>query len=157
MNVQATRPEVDTGALLPGAQFIDAYSVALDGAGLDARHAAEKILSRAPRWIDALVALRNRLMKPFGLKTPPPNTGASATRIGIFPVIGETPDRLVAGFDDNHLDFRVVVDVATSGNSRRVTLTTLVLTHNWLGRVYLAIILPFHRLIARAMLRQVVA
>jgi len=30
-----------------------------------------------------------------------------------------------------------------------------VLTHNLLGRVYLTIILPFHRLIARAMLRQI--
>jgi hypothetical protein len=34
-------------------------------------------------------------------------------------------------------------------------LTTLVLTHNWLGRTYLAIILPFHRLIAPTLLRQV--
>ena len=39
----------------------------------------------------------------------------------------------------------------------RVTATTLVLTHNWLGRSYLALILPFHRLIVRAMLRRVAA
>jgi hypothetical protein len=38
---------------------------------------------------------------------------------------------------------------------QRVTATTLVRTHNWLGRTYLAIILPFHRLVVRAMLRQV--
>ena len=37
---------------------------------------------------------------------------------------------------------------------RQVTATTLVLTHNPFGRVYLAVILPFHRLIARSMLRQ---
>jgi len=157
MNVQAVKPEIDAGALLPGAQFADAYCVAVDGVTHDARHAAEKMLSRGPRWIDALLALRNHLVKPFGLKTPPPNANASAQSIGIFPVVGETPDRLVAGFNDSHLDFRVVVDVATSGDSQRVTLTTLVLTHNLLGRVYLAIILPFHRLIARAMLRQVAA
>jgi hypothetical protein len=157
MNVQAVKPEIDAGALLPGAQFADAYCVAVDGTTLDARHAAEKMLSRGPRWIDALMALRNHLVKPFGLKTPPPNASASAESIGIFPVIGETPDRLVAGFNDSHLDFRVVVDVATSGSSQRITVTTLVLTHNLLGRVYLAIILPFHRLIARAMLRQVAA
>ena len=84
----------------------------------------------------------------------PSGTGA-ADIIGIFPVLSETPDRLVAGFNDKHLDFRVVVDVATSGQGRRVTATTLVLTHNLLGRTYLAIILPFHRLIVRAMLRQV--
>ncbi len=47
------------------------------------------------------------------------------------------------------------MDVASSGHGQRVTATTLVLTHNLLGRTYLAIILPFHRLVVRAMLRQV--
>jgi hypothetical protein len=49
------------------------------------------------------------------------------------------------------------VDVAAAGPGRRVTATTLVLTHNLLGRVYLKIILPFHRLVVRALLRQVAA
>jgi hypothetical protein len=49
------------------------------------------------------------------------------------------------------------VDVVTSGERQQVTATTLVRTHNLLGRSYLAIILPFHKLIARAMLRQVAA
>jgi hypothetical protein len=71
--------------------------------------------------------------------------------------VSETPDRLVAGFNDSHLDFRVVIDVAGADVGRRVTATTLVLTHNLLGRTYLAIILPFHRLIVRTMLRQVAA
>lgn len=77
--------------------------------------------------------------------------------VGIFPIVSEQPDRLVAGFNDKHLDFRIVVDVATSGAAREVTATTLVLTHNWLGRTYLAVIMPFHRLIVRSLLRQVAA
>ena len=73
--------------------------------------------------------------------------------------MSETRERLVAGFNDRHLDFRVVVDVAPSGEGKgqNVTATTLVLTHNWLGRAYLAVIMPFHRLIVPAMLRQVAA
>jgi hypothetical protein len=51
----------------------------------------------------------------------------------------------------------LVVDVAPLGDRQRVTATTLVLTHNWLGQSYLALILPFHRLIVRAMLRRVAA
>jgi hypothetical protein len=50
-----------------------------------------------------------------------------------------------------------VVDIAASERGQRVTATTLVLTHNLLGRTYLAIILPFHRLVVRALLRQVAA
>jgi hypothetical protein len=52
------------------------------------------------------------------------------------------------------LDFRIVVDVTPPGS---VTATTLVKTHNWLGRTYLAIIMPFHRLIVPTLLRQVAA
>ncbi|MGD0846027.1 DUF2867 domain-containing protein [Bradyrhizobium sp.] len=157
MKVDAVDPEIDTGALLAGAQFSDAYSVVVDEAGLDARHAAEKMLGHSPRWIERLLALRNVLVAPFGLKKPVPTRTSAADTIGIFPVVSETPDRLVAGLNDKHLDFRVVVDVASSGHGQRVTATTLVLTHNLLGRVYLAIILPFHRLVVRALLRQVAA
>jgi hypothetical protein len=138
---------------LAGAQFADAYSVAIDDDALDARRAAERMLGRSPRWIEALLALRNRLVAPFGLKTSAPKE--SADIIGLLPVVSQTPDRLVAGFNDKHLDFRLVVDVAAAGQGQSVTATTLVLTHNLLGRVYLAIIMPFHRLVVRALLRQV--
>jgi hypothetical protein len=157
MKVCEVQPTVDIDALLAGAQFSDAYSVAVDDAALDARRAAERMLGRSPRWIEALLALRNFLVTPFGLKRPVPTPIGAADTIGIFPVLSQTPDRLVAGLNDKHLDFRVVVDIAASGHGRRVTATTLVLTHNLLGRVYLAVILPFHRLVLRAMLRRVAA
>jgi hypothetical protein len=155
MRIHAIDPSVDTHSLLSGAQFSDAFSIVVEDTALDARNAAEKMLGHQPRWIKGLMSLRHRLVVPFGLKmSAPAGTGAADT-IGIFPIVSETSDRLVAGFNDKHLDFRVVVDVATSGNGQRVTATTLVLTHNLLGRVYLTIVLPFHRLIVRALLRQV--
>lgn len=157
MKVCTVEPDTNTSLLLAGAQFSDAFSVAVDDTALDARGAAERMLGYRPRWIVALMALRNSLVTPFGLKTPSSERRPAADSVGIFPVISETPGRLVAGFDDRHLDFRVVVDVASTGPHRQVTATTLVLTHNLLGRAYLAVILPFHRIIVRAMLRQVAA
>jgi hypothetical protein len=158
MTVHEVTPAVDTNALLAGAQFADAYCIAINDRTLDARHAAERMILRQPRWAEALLTLRNLVVAPFGLKTSGAGRAVPGEMIGIFPVLSETPDRLVAGFNDRHLDFRVVVDVASSdATGRNVTATTLVLTHNWLGRTYLAIILPFHRLIVRTMLRQVAA
>jgi hypothetical protein len=157
MTVREITPSVDTDALLVGAQFADAFRVEVTDAALDARQAAERMMARQPRWAEALVKLRNMLVVPFGLKTSGATPAAPREMIGIFPIISETPDRLIAGFNDSHLDFRVVVEVGTSGTARSVTLTTLVLTHNWFGRTYLAIIMPFHRLIAPALLRQVVS
>lgn len=157
MRIEEVAPEIDPATLLAGAQFMDAYRLEVDGENLDAREAAMRMMARAPRWVDALVALRNIIVAPFGLKTSGATERMPRDIIGIFPVVSETPERLVAGFNDKHLDFRVVLDVATSGQRQSVTATTLVLTHNWLGRTYLAVIMPFHRLVVRAMLRQVAA
>jgi hypothetical protein len=158
MTVHEVTPAVDTNTLLAGAQFADAFRIAVDDRTLDARHAAECMIGRLPRWAEALISLRNILVAPFGLKTSGASKSAPREMIGIFPIVSQTPDRLVAGFNDKHLDFRVVVDIANSGaTSQNVTATTLVLTHNWFGRTYLAIILPFHRLIVRTLLRQVAA
>jgi Protein of unknown function (DUF2867) len=158
LKVDTVEPDANTGGLLAGARFSDAFSIKIDdAAALDARHAAEKMLAHNPRWIEVLMSLRNQVVAPFGLKTPAPGLTKYNDRVGIFPIVSQTQARLVAGFDDKHLDFRVLVDVIASSGGQRVTATTLVLTHNLLGRVYLAIILPFHRLIVRSMLRQVAA
>jgi len=154
-HVQEFEPDTGMKELLPGAQFGDSFRVAVNDDTLDARQAAERMFLRGPGWITALMKLRNLVVSPLGLKTPTHRKTIGADSIGPFPVISATPQRLVAGFDDKHLDFRVIVDVTRNGPSRQVTATTLVMTHNLLGRIYLATIMPFHRIIVPAMLRQV--
>lgn len=155
MTVREIEPAADTNTVLTGAQFADAFCIEVTDRNLNARRAAERMMARQPRWAEALVSLRNFLVAPLGLKTSGASPGVPRDMIGIFPVVSEAPDRLVAGFNDRHLDFRVVVDVTAPGGVRQVTATTLVKTHNWLGRTYLATIMPFHRLIVPALLRQV--
>ena len=153
MKVRSVEPDAETKTLLPGAQFADSFSVAV-GDSVDARRAAETMILQQARWIKMLIALRNGLVTPFGLKTPVAGDRRDRSTIGFFPVVSELPERLVAGLNDSHLDFRLVVDVAGKAGRRSVTATTLVLTHNLLGRTYLAIILPFHRVIVRSMLQR---
>ena len=159
MKVHEVGPPINTGALLAGAQFADAFCIEVGGQCIDARKAAQRMMGRSSCWIEALLTLRHLVVAPFGLKTSGKNERPPRETIGVFPILTETPDRLVAGFNDKHLDFRVVVDVATfgveSGSGQQVTATTLVKTHNLFGRIYLAIILPFHRLIVPAMLRKI--
>ena len=154
--VREVAPEVDAGAVLAGAQFIDAFRVEVGAATLDAREACTRMVLHGPRWIDALTRLRNILVTPFGLKTSGEGAPAPGGLIGLFPVLSETPDQLVAGFNDYHLDFRIVVDVTGDTASRQVTVTTLVKTNNFLGRTYLTLITPFHKLVARGMMGRIV-
>jgi hypothetical protein len=148
-------PSATTAGILRGAQFADAYCMTITSTMRDARMAAELTIGRSPGWVQMLLALRDAAVLPFGLKTATAQPARNADVIGIFPVLSESADRLVAGLDDRHLDFRVVIDLAGSFEcGQEVTVTTLVRTHNRLGRLYLATIMPFHRMIARAMLRQ---
>ncbi|MGJ5175211.1 DUF2867 domain-containing protein [Bradyrhizobium oligotrophicum] len=155
MTISEITADVDRDRWLAGADFADAFRITVDRPGLNARTAAEHMLGHSPWWMAALLNLRNGLVRPFGLKTSGADARHPGPMIGIFPVISETPRQLVLGFDDKHLDFRVLVDVATIGATSQVTATTLVQTHNALGRIYLAVITPFHRLVVQATLRQV--
>ncbi len=132
--------ESATGAILPGHDFADAFRVTLpDGNALTASQIMDGMFSASPRWVGRLMALRDALAAPFGLR----RAAGQA-----FPVISSAPDQVVIGFNDHHLDFRIVCDLRDGA----ATLTTLVQTHNLLGRNYLRLILPFHRMVARAML-----
>ena len=131
---------VDCDALLPGWQFADTFAIPAPP-GLDAIGAAERAFARRPAWIVALMRLRNRLGRVVGLK---PAEGEGVP----FPVIRQSPEEVLLGFDDRHLDFRVAV-VLRSG---RASITTIVRWHNVGGRIYLCAIMPFHRAIAARLL-----
>jgi hypothetical protein len=154
--VHEVTPNVDAGTVLAGAQFIDAFRAEVGATQLSAREACTRMVLHGPRWIDALTRLRNILVTPLGLKKSGEGAYAPGGLIGLFPVVSETPERLVAGFNDYHLDFRIVVDVAGEATLRHVTVTTLVKTNNFLGRTYLAFITPFHKLVARSMMGSIV-
>ncbi len=155
MTISMVHPTIDTKSLLTGAQFADAFSITTKTTDLTARDAATRMLSHSPPWVDA--PMRAAGSDRCALRAEDGALCASRQcRQGrLFPVLSETPQRLIAGFNDNHLDFRVVVDVAADGTGQRVTATTVVLMHNWLGRIYLSVIKPFHRMVVRSMLRQV--
>ena len=137
---------------LAGATFIDAYQVEAPFP-FSAETFARAAFEEPPAWVTHLLTLRNTVVMPFGLKTGR-EAGDRREWIGIFPVETMTPDRIVLGFDDKHLDFRVVVYVARKGDGCEVTATTLVREHNFLGRFYLTAILPFHKAIVPALLKR---
>jgi uncharacterized protein DUF2867 len=95
MKVQEVAPEVDRDAVLAGSQFIDAYRVAIAGTDLDARTAAERMFAHSPRWIDALLRLRNIAVAPFGLKTSGAGERNFGGMVGLFPVLSEAPEHMV--------------------------------------------------------------
>jgi hypothetical protein len=139
---------------LPGADLADSYAVALPpGASVDARDWHERLISAgAPSWVSALAQVRTLLARALRLRT-----AEALVRNGPFTEISAGHDVVVAGADDKHLDFRVLVEVTTTASGRAyLVLTTVVQRHNRLGRAYFALIRPFHARIVPAILRRAV-
>lgn len=144
-------PDPGCLTILRDADFVDAYRLTTAEPGLDAGTAAERMMRDLPGWIRLLLTLRDLMVAPFGLKGARDRLPGDPPRIGLFPLLSRTPTEVVLGLDDRHLDFRLVIAV---NRPDTLTGTTLVRTHNRLGRVYLALIWPFHRLIVPRMMRQ---
>lgn len=148
-----SRPVSLPHPLLPSADWADRFTLGLPVEGLTAREAARLALEHPPGWIRWLMVLRNAIVAPFGLKGAAVEVTTSEKEIGGFPVVSASDDRVVLGFDDRHLDFRIVIDVRRDRPSgQTLSVMTLVHRNNLLGRLYLAVVLPFHRLIVRRML-----
>src|SRR3954469_14444962 len=140
----------------------DAYSIELPpGALSDPEVLARFIFSHQPRWVSTLTAIRDALVGGLGLKTARQLSSLGAQnrtgRLGIFKVYGTSSTEVVLGEDDKHLDFRLSVlcsDQPSPGGKRRLTLSTVVHCHNRLGRLYILVIAPFHRLVVQSSLRR---
>ena len=126
--------------------FIDGYAVKSD---LPPKLAADIGLS-LPKWANALLALRNKIVAPLGLKTETNADTAHADDL-IFPTTYETDHEIILGTDDNHLNFRIAV----RREAGMIHMATWVHRNNLLGRIYLAIVMPFHILIVRDAMRRI--
>lgn len=120
----------------PG-DFIDGYAARSDLTPAEAL----RIGLSLPGWAKALMALRNRLVAPLGLKTDISDTGNGA----LFPITHQDETEVILGTDDHHLNFRIAV----LRHAGRIHMATWVHRNTLLGRIYLAVVMPFHVLIAR--------
>lgn len=157
-------PVPTDSALAPlyvGADLLDAFAIHLPaGASDDLEVLARAAFERQAGWIRALTWVRDAVMATVGVKSSRAIGAAAAARgsvIGYFPLLSKSAGELVVGEDDRHLDFRVAILLRAGAAARReFVAVTVVHCHNRLGRTYLAVIAPFHRVIVRATLERAV-
>jgi hypothetical protein len=142
---------------LPGADWVDRQTISVTRHDVKAADAARLALGgEMPGWVAGLMRLRNAIVGLIGLKGAGPGSGDDGGRsIGGFPIVSETPEKLVLGFNDWHLDFRIVVGAVPQATGTGLSLTTLVRRKHWFGRLYIFLITPFHVLIVRQSLKAI--
>lgn len=154
-------------AYLPGAYFYDAWSIPAANTALSALGQFLRALSATPAWVNMLMSVRNSAVAVVGLKNlgtlsqldhaKPESEYKPGDRVGIFTLIANTTDEVLLGDKDKHLDVVLSVHKAAENNSGGVvvTVTTVVHVHNWLGRLYMVLVAPMHRIIAPSVLKAV--
>ena len=161
--VTATTLPVACGVanLYPSTDLADAYAIELPpGNQASPEQLARYIFTQQAPWARGLMKLRDVLVAGFGLKTTGDLVATDAAnqkqRVGIFKIYSRSAQDIVLGEDDKHLDFRLSLYIhpATPAGGRRLVLSTVVQCHNRLGRAYIFVIAPFHRLIVQTSLRR---
>ena len=154
----------------------DTFALALPHDGLKGVDAAamlsallEGFLKNPPTGVSRMMAFRNVLVRPLGLRTSPLGCPVSSLLTqqdsemfdNRYPVLGQavgtdgTRAQVVLGADDKHLLFRSCVGVQIiDGDRVEITLGTRVRCKNLFGRAYMTVIDRTHRsYIAPAMLQ----
>eukprot|EP01033_Poteriospumella_lacustris_P008383 gene8383-6051_t len=157
------------------AYFYDCYACKIEDLedplqGLSPFGQVMEMLKRTPKWSDALMKLRNQVVSHFfGLKDLGTLSGVDPSRplasyqigerIGIFTLLHVSENQVVLGDNDKHLHVQVSLchyREPEFENKPTASITTLVQTHNLLGKVYMFFVEPVHGIIAPVMLAQLV-
>jgi hypothetical protein len=157
----ALPPESRITRAYESVNLADAYSIQLPaGTSRSPELLARFIFSQQAPWISGLMRVRDALVAGFGLKTAKHlmslGSEAKENRVGLFKIYSASATEIVLGEDDKHLDFRVSVLCSSeaAASKDRLVVSTVVSCHNRLGRVYIFLIAPFHRLVVQSSLRR---
>jgi hypothetical protein len=144
---------------LRGADFHDCYQIDIAPTSESALALYLKVVAATPRWVNAMMTMRNRIVQLVGLKNlgalgdtdaaKPASAYSVGDRVGIFSIVYLSEQEVILGDSDKHLN----VEVSVCKFADRVAVSTVVHTRNLLGRVYMLFVAPAHRRIVPATLR----
>ncbi len=141
---------------LPKAHYEDTFTVSLQKKELAIEDIYLRVFLYSPKWITHLLHVRNKIVNVFGITTSigemKKENVKAGKKTGIFKIYAIYKNELIAGEDENHLNFRV--SVLKDGD--KLTISTLVKINNWLGKIYFFIVKPFHKIVVVSMIKNAV-
>ena len=141
-------------AFIDRAYYRDSYTIDLKDSKSSPETIFIAVFGHRPGWMKVAMLGRNWIAARFGLEVSSPaevmkpilaEVHTVGGRIGGWPIYTLTELELVAGRDNKHLDFRVSVLKEENKEDGCVVISTVCAVHNTFGKLYLSLILPFHR------------
>jgi hypothetical protein len=144
----------DLKNLLPNIDFFDTFSTTNHVDSLEL--ISNKIFNTTPKWVAILFSIRNHIANLIGLKHEIPKDYNEDFKIGgyikFFRIFNIKEDEIILGANDKHLNFRAIIS-KTLDASYNIKVTTLVEYNNRLGKIYMTIVKPFHRIVVKRMVK----
>jgi hypothetical protein len=151
--------DVPSGSLLSReiiqqAYFRDSYGVPLRCKDLAIVDVFRSIFAHRPLWMKLLLIVRNRIASLSGLDAPTASEilhveikdrYVVGETIGVWPIFALSEDEVIAGRNNKHMDFRLSVLKVSDGDRMRVVVSTICIVHNLYGKLYLLVVIPFHK------------
>jgi len=140
--------------LIRTAHFHDSYRAPLAHPELGIVDIFFALFGHTPLWMKLLLIVRNTIAGLFGLEVPTvgeimkPEVRCAysvSEKIGPWPIFHIDDNEIVAGRNNKHMDFRLSVLKAMDGDAMSVVVSTICTVHNVFGKIYLFLIVPFHR------------
>ncbi len=151
---------------LARAHYKDSYFVAVEDESAGPIALFHAVFGHRPTWMKLILVARNGLATLAGLEAAKASEIMRPQvqehyevggKIGAWPIYALTADELVAGRDNNHLDFRLSVLREGGVGSAGLVISTACAVNNRFGSVYLWLILPFHRIGVRWLMASAVS
>ncbi len=150
-------PQSSLSAAAETAYFADSFSQYTSNQSQSALDVLLLVLSQTPPWVESLMAARNRVVSMLGLK----NLGAISAvdisknaqdycvgeRVGIFILRENSHEEVIVEDRDKHLDVALSLFIEVESERLKVTVTTVVHTHNLWGKIYMFFVGPVHKII----------
>jgi len=140
--------------LIEAAYFRDSYRAPLSRTRASVVDIFFGIFAHHPLWMKILLIVRNRIASFCGLDAPTASeiinieiksSYGVGDKIGVWPIFSLTETELLVGRDNKHLDFRLSVLRVADGETASVVVSTLCTVHNAFGKLYLFLVIPFHK------------
>jgi hypothetical protein len=140
--------------LIERAYFRDSYRAPLSRGELGIVDVFLGIFAHHPLWMKLLLIVRNKVATLTGLDAPTASEilhveikdrYVVGEKIGVWPIFSLSENEVVTGRNNKHMDFRLSVLKVPDGDGTSVVVSTICTVHNLAGKLYLFLVIPFHR------------
>ena len=150
-------PETKINGKESASHYRDAFRVIVNKPELEAREVYHSIFGFLPKPVQLALALRNSIVKHLGFAVSntemslPLEEIATGKKAGFLTIEHVDPSEIVCGAYEPNMDMWLSV---LKLSDQEFAVSTLVNLKTKTGKIYMAIIKPFHKLIAKYCIKQ---